>query len=174
MDTSIQERLNILEPSYRAFVESDFVSEAAMVFGQTNQLSPEQIDVLDNAYHLWIMLFINDADLKDFIASECQVSNGVAEEAVFFLEASLPEEIVKAREVSMQEMSLVTNQANNTSLTADISDIEESIESLDSIETMAKDMQTARNNEVPSYQSSQDDILQQKDPSARWDSDTRQ
>lgn len=89
-DSTIEQRLSQLEPEYRTFVESDFVPTTAVTLGTTEGFSDHQQDVLENAILLYLLFFVTQEELTQFISSECNTPLATATDITGGIIASLP------------------------------------------------------------------------------------
>lgn len=90
-ETTVQERLLALEPSYREFVTSDFARTAAAQFGVAEDFSDDQILILQNGIMLYLLLFFDLEGLATFIATECDLSADQANVLAAGITATLPD-----------------------------------------------------------------------------------
>ena len=95
-DPIVQERLQQLAPEYRAFIESDYAEMTAKVFGEKLVLTKEHIDIFENGLLLYLLLFINKAELATFLSTYCEVPVTKAEEIVASINLGLPEAVFTA------------------------------------------------------------------------------
>ncbi len=72
-DSILAQRLKFLTPEYRTFILSDFTKNVARSFGEALDFSPDQIIVFDNALALYLMFFLSEAELYEFVSLECGV-----------------------------------------------------------------------------------------------------
>ena len=105
MDQGIKERLAILDPEYRTLIKSGLVQESAVTFAEAENFTTDQKNILENAYTLYLLFFLDKNQAVDFVASECEVTRDRAEDLVFGFIATLPEWYQSAHAVAYHTLT---------------------------------------------------------------------
>lgn len=178
----ITNRIETLGPEYREFVESEFVVEAAATFADALQLTGRQIEVLENAILLYLLLIFTQEETIDFIARNCDLAHSEATTLWFGIVSTLPEGVVFDLEVLRGSVEAPAPLDSTPALATEIAETEQAIWALPSIRTMADDMQASPNPptaavvppEEQVYSSTQADILPNGNtmPTPRWESES--
>lgn len=146
----IKARYKILHPDYAAFIASDFTNESAKILGRKIGLTGNGIDVLDNAFGLYLAFFLTFDQMVDFITRECMVSKSQASEISYAMLASLPDAFASAHAYAH---TIVNNTVHpveeDDSLQKEIAEAEAAMQA-----TSAPNPSTEQ-----TYRSSQSDIL---------------
>lgn len=179
----ITSRISVLGPDYRAFVESEYVTEAAATFAAAEGFTGRQLEVLENAILLYLLLIFSAEETVDFIAKNCDMAPSEAILFWFGITSTLPEGMETAIEVARASVNTAAREApaEITPLANEIAETEQALWSLSGIHTMADDMkasgQTAMSAPVATeehvHSSSQADILPNGNtlPEPRWESE---
>jgi len=170
----IVDRLNLLQLDYVELVKSDFISSVAEQLSKIANLNDEQTDVLVNGITLFLLFFIDLEELVDFISTECGINHEQAAELTFAFKATLPDGYSA---IHFETLQIFTNQSSE--LESEIAETEAALEQTEvktKFRTMTEDMrqsQTAQASVVPTYTSTQADLLT-KTPTAvpHWESET--
>jgi hypothetical protein len=162
----ITTRLAELSPNYRDFIESDFTGEAAQTFGEASGFDQRKIEILENAFAFYLLLFFDEQITISFIARNCDISEEDATLLFTAMRATLPEGL---------DAMVQAETAPQTTLGSEIAETEKALENIQGIRTMAGDMKEAQTN-VPTHQSSQSDLIQPSTPTppptgTRWETD---
>lgn len=198
MEPLIEQRLNELNPQYRAFIESDFIDQITQTFSEANDFNEQKSDVLVNAITLYLLFFLKEEETVSFIANNCGLDVRSASDLFEAMKLSLPEGMsgmVKQTKLSLEAVSV------GDSLDSEIAKTEKEFAALPTqgmgMRTMADDMRTAQSTipttpSAPTYQpiyptppeiihtSNQSDIFPAPPPPApnqnqnlptRWDSE---
>lgn len=143
----ITQRYKQLDPEYAKFVSSDFAAEAAKTLGRKAGLSGDSIDILENAFVLYLLLLLSLDELVAFIAKECTVEESYATSIGYAFVASLPEGYDALHASALEALN--KNQATTdtkTDFSQDIADAQKAIDNMG-------------NSVEPTYSSSQSDLL---------------
>jgi hypothetical protein len=177
-ETLIENQISLLGPEYRAFVESPFIEEMAVTFGEQLTFSPRQVDIFENALFLFLTLIFTAEETKDFIVRNCDLPPSEAELVWSAIESSLPEGMLalisEARYALQTDAPLTTSSAQPVAtLENEIAEAEHEFASMQGIRTMATDMRMrpAAPSAETTYRSSQADILPTPTPAPRWESE---
>lgn len=154
-DQLINQRLSSLDPEYRSFVESEFVTNVAQVFAEELGVTGRSVEVLENTFFLYLLSLLTFENAAGFIRNGCNISEEDAEDILYAFEAGLPENLPKLLREEHEKMFPETPQ----SLASEIEEAEKTLDSIEGIRTMAGDMAIAKEHSVPVYQSSQDQLL---------------
>jgi len=94
-DPDIKGRIEQLDPTYAEFATGKFAREFASVFGKKSNFSDLQIEVLSNAIYLYLLMFFNKDELRNFIIAECEVTHQISDTFINLLLLSIPEKILR-------------------------------------------------------------------------------
>ena len=175
MEINIQDRLSILLPEYQEFIQGSFITEAADQLGKASGFGDKKISVLENAFTLYFLLFMDNKEVIDFIKSECEVSLNDAENLTYALLTSLPEEYRLMQKTAYDYLNTTTEEdpSNETGHGVDSKPatqtqtenrvIPETVDpvSIPKIRTMSADM-TANQDKETTQSTSQEDLLNRK------------
>lgn len=154
-DQLIENRLSNLTPEYRSFIESSFVTDASLSFAEKLDISGRKVEVLENAFYLYLLSFIPVERVGKMISDACALplTEGIAITYAFV--SSLPPEFPKL--IEAEHAFLVSKQT--PTLATEIAETEKAFENLQGIRTMAGDMREVQAHSVPTYQSTQADLI---------------
>lgn len=154
-DTLITNRIAQLTPTYRSFIESDYLAEVANAFGQAQGFDTRTIEILENALTLHLLFFLDEEQTVSFISKHCKISP--EESSVLFLGAlsSLPEEIKTIKTATV----LPAESSQPEQLTSEIAEAEKAFENIQGIRTMAGDIKEVQSHSTPTYTSRQSDLI---------------
>lgn len=170
IESLITNQIAALGSTYRAFVESEYVETTAAAFAEALQLTGRQVEVLENALTLYLLLIFSREDVIDFLTRNCDLSPSDTESLWTAVEATLPDGVAAAIETTRN----LGEGENTLTLEHEIAEAEEALSSLHGIRTMASDMHVAIDTPETVYRSNQDAILEPAStvpPPPRWESD---
>ena len=172
----ITNRITALGPEYRVFIESDFVVEAAHTFADTLQLTGRQVEVLENAILLYLLLIFTQEETIEFIARNCDLAHSEATTLWFGIASALPEGVALNLETVRNSIDKSQAPTSTPNLASEIAETEKSLESLQGIRTMAADMHAVApgSHTEQTHRSTQEEILTPKAAiggEQRWDTE---
>jgi len=154
-DSSIAERFKELPDSYRSFVASAYPREVAEVFAPSLNLTPPQIDTLEDGLILYLLFFLNESELVEYVLENTGANVTDTNAVISTICRNLPE---FANHDAYEEARLETAM-ENSSLNLEIAETESAIRSIDGLRTMAGDASAVTQAPETTYQSSQAEIL---------------
>ncbi len=164
----ITEREKLLDPTYVLFLKGDFSTEVANIFGAKLNFSPDLLRVLENAIDLFLYCFFDEAQLADFISTECELDPTEAKLLAKAILLSLPEGLTLAQATTYQILNSAQNQSETPvqaqgtpNLQSEIAEAEAALRSIPTMRTMTDDMRvaSATRGDENIYSSSQEAIL---------------
>jgi hypothetical protein len=155
----IKKRLGQFNPNYQKFIVSGFVSEAATALNDKLKLNDIGYEALENGLLIYLLAFIDQEELAEFIEKECNLDEEVARNTVYAFMAMLPEnlstELVSAGSVINKGGKSASNiDVEKVDLDQEIAQAEADIKSIPTIHTMQDDIKST----------SQEDILKNRQP----------
>ena len=156
----ISTRLANLDQEYRAFVESDFIEEAAEAFSEPLNFSGRNLEVLQNSFYLYLLFFLNKESAIEFISTNCDLPRPDAIELFSAFETSLPEGL---NEIIRNEYLRLNPTESQAGLSSEIAEAEKNLSEIQGLRTMAGDASVVTQAPVNTYQSSQAEILTRPD-----------
>lgn len=169
----IENRIAQLSPDYKAFIESDFIGEAASTFSEASGFSERQTEILENALTFYLLFFLSEADAIAFISRNCDLSLDDADLLFKGIKSTFPEGV----DALVRSQYSQVQSAPTEKLASEIAETERAIENLQGIRTMAGDMREAQTHHTPTYQSSQSDLIRSGTPTPppqngpQWETD---
>ncbi len=152
----ISTRLANLDQEYRAFVESDFIEEAAEAFSEPLNISGRNLEVLQNSFYLYLLFFLNKESTIEFISTNCDLPKQDASELFAAFETSLPDGL---NEMIRGEYIRQNHAGDQPGLDSEIAEAEQNLTEIQGLRTMAGDASVVAQAPVNTYQSSQAKIL---------------
>lgn len=165
----IKERLNLLDPNYRKFVLSSVPTTISEVFSETYKLDEIKSIVLENGIVLFLLFFFDRPDLKNYIITDCGLTESEATLLTEGIILALPENIRLSHEKTRQ---LIFNNIKNngdTEIIKNITEAEAVLDTINPIRTMEKDNRTSDN--LPQenvHTSTQSTILNDNKTPSNW------
>lgn len=164
---------------YQDFLVSDYVSEAAMLFGNNLGFTEEQIDIFSDGIILMLLFIYNQADLEEYLHLNTNANDADIHTMVSLLCDTLPD--YRKDSQAYDEARLSTGRPVTKPLATEIAEAEAALWSIPNIRTMASDIQASPNPptaavvppEEPVHSSTQADILPNGNtmPTPRWESE---
>jgi hypothetical protein len=158
----IKKRLGQFNPNYQKFIVSGFVSEAATALNDKLKLDDIGYETLENGLLIYLLAFVNEEELTEFIEKECNLDAGVARNAVYAFMAMLPEnlstELVGVESfINEEKKSDSDTDVEKIDLDQDIAQAEADIKNIPTIHTMQDDIKsTSQEDILKNRQSNQD------------------
>ena len=175
--------ISIFEPSYAAFVTSDFATQTAKILGRKHQFSPAQTEALQDGITLYLLAVYSKENLTAHLSQACQMS---LEDATMLIDAVLSVLPPNFEDLQSQTYEFlqtppqptpapapVENPSVPKTLAADIAETEAALKAVPHMRTMAKDIAAAQGIELVHTSASQEDILKGTkgvDDGPRWGS----
>ena len=168
---------------YQDFLVSDYVSEAAMLFGNNLGFTEEQVDVFSDGIILMLLFIYNQADLEEYLQLNTNAAAADIHTMVTLLCDALPDYRKDSRAYDQARTAVSLNgNLTNEPLATEIAETEKALLALPNIRTMADDMQASPNPptaaavlpEEQVHSSSQADIFPNGNtmPTPRWESES--
>ena len=177
IDPIIENRFKELPDSYRSFVASTYPREVAEVFAPSLNLTPPQIDALENGLIFYLLFFLNQSELVEYVLDNTGADAAETAVIISTICKNLPDFANnEAYEQSRQEL------VGESGLNIEIAETENALRSIEGLRTMAGDASVVAHTPEVTHQSSQAEILTrpmtppattptpQKDNDNRWDS----
>ena len=185
IDTTILDRIKILNPDYAKLIKSDFADKAAERFRDILKLNPSQTAALSNGISLYLLAFISLDELVTFISRECELSVDESTLVASAILSALPEDFDTQHQAALGELrpteSPIEPPTTTTTpvstpvptpaptpvpkppvvqpeISKEIAETESALKAIPHIRTMARDIDANKDN-TPTYSSSQDSIL---------------
>lgn len=135
----INDRLAALSPEYSEFIESDFIDEVADSFGKEAGLNQNKINILNNAFSLYLLFFLSFDEFISFINTECGLEKDESTTLAQAIVLTLPEGFEDLQKSAREAFTLV----GPSDLESEIIKAEAELEAIPKIRTMANDMTTS-------------------------------
>lgn len=181
IDTTILDRIKILNPDYAKLIKSDFADKAAERFRDILKLNPSQTAALSNGISLYLLVFISLDELVTFISRECELSVDESTLVASAILSALPEDFDTQHQAALGELRPTESPTEPPTTTTtpvptpattpvpkppvvqpeiskEIAETESALKAIPHIRTMARDIDANKDN-TPTYSSSQDSIL---------------
>lgn len=152
-DALIRARYKVLHPDYAAFIAGKFTNESAKILGRKVGLTGSRIDILDNAFGLYLAFFLNFEQMVQFITRECKVDPEQASEIGYALLAGLPDEFAAAHAYAHTIVNNTVHPLEDGALAQEIAEAEAAMEASNAPNAASAPAA------IPTYQSSQDSLL---------------
>ena len=155
-DKLVNTRLQELNPQYLDFIESGFIETAAEAFAAGAGLIGRNIEILQNSFFLYLIFFLDETRIIEFISDNCGLLREEAQEIFYAFSASLPEGL---NEMIKSEYTRINGAEISSDLVSEIAETENALRSIEGLRTMAGDASAVVQAPVNTYQSSQAEIL---------------
>ncbi|MBP9836435.1 MAG: hypothetical protein KBC78_01225 [Candidatus Pacebacteria bacterium] len=130
----IRERINTLDPSYRAFVLSNSPSQITEALAKVHGFDEDKYIVFENGFAMFLLFFISKSDLTNYLISDCGLKLQDAKLLTEALILALPPEIRIMQESTSQ---LIFNRAetDQNDISKDIAEAEAVLNAIEPIRT---------------------------------------
>lgn len=156
IDQLIENRLLSLNPEYRSFVESPFVTDASLNFAERLGVSGRKIEVMENVFYLYLLSLISLEKMGVMISDTCGLPQTEGKAVAYAFIASLPSELPKL--IEADHTLLISGQTST--LASEIAEAEKELGEIQGIRTMAGDMREVQaHSSTPTYTSRQADLI---------------
>jgi len=140
----LQQRLEKLPETYRAYVLSDLPRVTTDTFSEYHKLDGDRKLSLENGFALYLLFFLTVDDFIEFIVAECGINKAAAGALVSAMHTALPQEIMDIHDqistlAFEEEPALDPVPAPVSSIQEDLAEIEKSLHQLSPVRTMASD-----------------------------------
>lgn len=108
----IEERSKAFTPLYAEFVCGDFAKVAAKINAETHKLNEEQQEKLEDRILLYLLLWINEAQLAQSIEADCNLNQETTLDIVKDVLGAIPENILGSIRKTRSEISKGTDEKN--------------------------------------------------------------
>ena len=129
----LKERINILEPSYRAFVLSQTPSQIAEALAKAHSFDEDIYIVFENGFAMFLLFFIDKAGLINYLISDCRLNRHDAEMLAEALILALPSEIRLKHEATSQLIFNGAAEVDQNDISKEIAETEAALKSIEPI-----------------------------------------
>ena len=129
----IKERLNILEPSYRAFVLSSTPSQITEALSKVHRFDEDRYIVFENGFMMFLLFFIDKTGLINYLVSDCKLDHQDAKLLAAALILALPPEIRFKHEATSQLIFNGAAEVDQNDISKEIAETEAALKSIEPI-----------------------------------------
>lgn len=166
----IKERLDLLEPEYREFVLSSVPTTISKVFAETYKLDEIKSIVLENGIILLLLFFFDKPDLKNYIITDCGLTEHDATLLTEAIILAFPENLRLSHKKTRQLIFNNVKNSDDSEIIKNIAEVEAVFDTLNPIRTMAKDNQIIdQQHKEEVHTSTQSAILNKNQSSGQWE-----
>lgn len=119
----IQDRVNLLEPSYQSFIRGGEVSKIAEAFSSFHEFDEETATLFENGVFLYFIFFLDETGFINYLISDCLLNRDDATLLALAVRQALPDNLKPAFDVTQKilaenyakaDAEAIQNQENNT------------------------------------------------------------
>lgn len=154
----LKERINILEPSYRAFVLSQTPSQITSALAKVHHFDEDRYIVFENGFAMFLLFFIDKAGLINYLVSDCKLDHQDAELLAEALILALPPEIRVKQEATSQLIFNKGAEIDQNDISREIAEAEAALKAIEPNRTATN----TNLSQDKTYTSTQSAILNEK------------
>ena len=175
MDTELlKKQIEALNPNYRTLLASNFMSELAQTFGAVHDFSREDLLLFEVELLYFALFFYSEEDFKEVLQTDFGFTYKDADILTTAILQVFPAQYDQLHEAVIdflrtdEEVTDETNgpaavETNYQDLQSEIEETQANFNSIQPMRTMAHDMETIKQTDVPNYTgASQEELLRKK------------